>query len=26
VQSIYSKLGVHKRSAASEVARDLKLL
>lgn len=26
VQSIYSKLGVHKRSAAGEVARDLKLL
>jgi LuxR family maltose regulon positive regulatory protein len=26
VQSIYSKLGVHKRSAACEVARDLKLL
>jgi LuxR family maltose regulon positive regulatory protein len=26
VQSIYSKLGVHKRSAASDVARDLKLL
>ncbi|MBV9231357.1 MAG: hypothetical protein JOZ18_18745, partial [Chloroflexi bacterium] len=26
VQSIYSKLGVHKRSAASEVARELKLL
>jgi LuxR family maltose regulon positive regulatory protein len=26
VQSIYNKLGVHKRSAASEVARDLKLL
>jgi len=26
VQSIYSKLGVHKRSAASEVARDLHLL
>ena len=26
VQSIYSKLGVHKRSAASEVAHDLKLL
>ncbi len=26
VQSIYRKLGVHKRSAASEVARDLHLL
>ncbi|GCE11173.1 LuxR C-terminal-related transcriptional regulator [Tengunoibacter tsumagoiensis] len=26
VQSIYSKLGVHKRSAASEVARELHLL
>ena len=26
VQSIYRKLGVHKRSAASEVARDLQLL
>ncbi len=26
VQSIYTKLGVHKRSAASEIARDLHLL
>lgn len=26
VQSVYSKLGVHKRSAASDIARDLKLL
>jgi LuxR family maltose regulon positive regulatory protein len=26
VQSIYSKLGVHTRSAASEVARELRLI